>query len=81
MELRQQALQLLMERDPCRKAAQAAALGEVAARWPLADAAAEPLPEPAGLPGRPERPALVAPSALKQRSVATREPAPRNARA
>jgi uncharacterized ferritin-like protein (DUF455 family) len=35
--------------------------------------AADVLPEPAGLPGRPARPALVPPAALKQRSVATSE--------
>jgi len=71
MELRQQALQALAERDPARKVALATALGASAGQMELPGD--EELIEPAGLPGRPERPTLVPAGALKQRSIGTRE--------
>ena len=66
--LRAEALRILLVRDAAQKAREARQIhlsGELTF---------EPIDEPAGtLPGRPERPVLVAPSALKPRSVATRE--------
>jgi uncharacterized ferritin-like protein (DUF455 family) len=65
MELRQQALRALAERDPRQKAAQATALFERARQLSLAPTA----PPPAGaLPGRPERPLLVQPAQVPHRS-------------
>ena len=66
--LRAQALAVLCEADADRKAALARAVDAAAP----ADAA-RPLAEPAGIPGRPARPALVAHVTLKQRSLKTRE--------
>jgi len=65
--LRQQALALLQIRDPATKAACTQAA--VAAGLPTG--AGQPLADPGHLPGRPERPALVPPSALQQRAVGT----------
>jgi uncharacterized ferritin-like protein (DUF455 family) len=63
---RQQALQVLLQRDPDLKARGARAID------PLVEpGAAETLAEPAGIPGRPERPALVAHTQLKPRSAQT----------
>jgi uncharacterized ferritin-like protein (DUF455 family) len=65
--LRRQALAVLLTSDPWEKAARARRLG-------LDDVpvgADEPLAEPPGIPGRPARPALVAHTELKQRSVQT----------
>jgi len=64
--LRHQALAILCERDPDRKAAAARALDPDAALDP-----AELLVEPSGIPGRPDRPALVDPAQLESRSVQT----------
>jgi uncharacterized ferritin-like protein (DUF455 family) len=64
--IRQQALQLLLCRDPNLKARGARAIDLLAETG-----AAETLAEPAGIPGRPERPALVAHKQLKPRSVHT----------
>ena len=67
--LRRQALQLLLERDADAKAAGTRAIdaanGEVGA--------AEALAAPAGIPGRPAKPELVAHTKLKTRSVHTLE--------
>lgn len=67
--LRREALRLLLERDADAKAVGARALdaagGDVGA--------AEALPEPAGIPGRPDAPLLVAHTKLKPRSVHTLE--------
>jgi uncharacterized ferritin-like protein (DUF455 family) len=67
--LRQRVLEPLLERDPDLKAARTRTLSADA------DAIGEHLviDEPPGLPGRPERPALVQPSALKPRPVNTQE--------
>lgn len=67
--LRRRALALLCLADPDAKAAGTRALDLQA----LPVGADEPLPEPAGIPGRPARPALVPHTALKTRSVQTRE--------
>ncbi len=69
MPLRHQALQLLLLQDPHAKAAAVRALPVVEQ---LADTL-DILAEPAGVPGRPARPLLVAPQALKQRAVGTLE--------
>lgn len=64
--LRQQALDVLLERDPGAKAVRALALpstGECGE--------AQVLDEPPGVPGRPERPQLVPHTSLKQRSLGT----------
>jgi uncharacterized ferritin-like protein (DUF455 family) len=66
--LRREALRVLLLRDPATKAAEARRLDAT-----LPVGADERLAEPPGLPGRPDRPALVAPAALKHRSVASRE--------
>jgi uncharacterized ferritin-like protein (DUF455 family) len=71
MELRTQALEVLMQADPAAKAAAALAL---AAAAPPPDPAAVLAPPAAGvLPGRPPRPRLVDPAALPRRSPFTRE--------
>jgi uncharacterized ferritin-like protein (DUF455 family) len=68
------ALQALSEPDPATKAAAARALGEPATRAALPCGADEPPAVPSRpLPGRPDRPALVAPAALKPRPVHTTE--------
>lgn len=62
--IRQQALDVLLDRDPASKAARALAL-------PLTGDYGEgqQLSEPHGVPGRPERPTLVPHTSLKQRST------------
>ena len=69
MTLRQAALELLRIRDPDTKSRQTLAL----APETLASGAGDELLEPPSLPGRPERPALVAPRHLVQRAVGTPE--------
>lgn len=64
--LRRSALEVLQQRDAGTKAALARAL-----RIDAPCGAVETIAEPAGLPGRPERPPLVAPAALQRRAVAT----------
>lgn len=66
--LRREALRVLLIRDAEEKANEARALHASLAVDP-----AEVLQEAPGVPGRPQRPALVRPSALKQRSVTTRQ--------
>jgi uncharacterized ferritin-like protein (DUF455 family) len=66
--LRQQALDVLLERDPAAKANRASALPS-SGRCGAEDA----LVESEGIPGRPDRPQLVAHAALKRRSIATAE--------
>jgi uncharacterized ferritin-like protein (DUF455 family) len=66
--LRREALRIVLIGNPEAKAAEARRLD-----GSLPTGADEVLPEPPGLPGRPARPQLVAPAALKPRSVATRE--------
>src|SRR6202012_3485818 len=62
--LRQHALAVLLATDPRQKAALARELEG------FEDVGAgEPLAEPAGVPGRPARPALVPHTEIKQRSV------------
>ncbi|TAM53649.1 MAG: ferritin-like domain-containing protein [Paraburkholderia sp.] len=70
-DLRRAALAALCERDP---AAKAAAAGALFARYRAGETiclADEPLEEPAGLPGKPERPALVEPRLLRHRGMQT----------
>lgn len=70
-DLRRAALAALCEREPAAKAAAAGALfaryraGETICRFD------EPLDEPPGLPGRPERPTLVEPRLLRHRGMQT----------
>jgi uncharacterized ferritin-like protein (DUF455 family) len=66
--VRQQALDVLAERDPAAKAAKARALPVDGAYGE-----AEALQAPAGLPGRPALPVLVAHTDLKRRSLRTAE--------
>jgi uncharacterized ferritin-like protein (DUF455 family) len=70
MDLRRCALELLMLGEP---AAKAAAVRQWAQSLQVPIDTAVHLPEPAGLPGRPARPRLVAPGALAARSAFTRE--------
>lgn len=66
--LRQQCLALLIERDPNRKAAGARALD------PTGDIdTMEQLAEPAGIPGRPDKPELFAKLQFKKQSLRTLE--------
>jgi uncharacterized ferritin-like protein (DUF455 family) len=67
-DIRREALDILLERDPAIKAARAREL-PLSGPWGE-DRHFDP---PPGIPGRPDRPQLVAPSDLKQRSVATIE--------
>jgi uncharacterized ferritin-like protein (DUF455 family) len=67
MELRRAALAVLAIADPAEKVAAAARL---AAEATTVDPSAN-LAEPAGLPGRPERPKLVPPSRVPSRSTTT----------
>jgi uncharacterized ferritin-like protein (DUF455 family) len=68
MTVRLDALAVLLERDPGRKAEKARALR------PDGDfGEAEILAEPPGLPGRPDRPALVPHTQLRQKSMKTAE--------
>jgi uncharacterized ferritin-like protein (DUF455 family) len=73
MDLRQRALEALLERDPASKAAAARALHDEAMheRCPLDPAVIHTTA--ATLPGRPERPALVAPGLVPRRSPHTLE--------
>jgi len=66
--LRSQALSILLDRDADRKASRARAIDP-----DLATGAADLIEEPAGIPGRPEHPPLVAHTQVKQRSMATAE--------
>ena len=66
--LRRQALAILLERDADRKAAAARALDPDDTLEP-----SEAIEGPAGIPGRPDRPALVAHTELKARSAQTIE--------
>lgn len=66
--LRQTALQFLLERDPNQKAALTL---ELSAASPIGDA--EPLSEPAGVPGRPAKPELFAKLQTKHLSLRTDE--------
>lgn len=66
--VRNDALAVLLERDPLAKAQRARTLRE---DGPFGEQ--EPIAEPAGIPGRPARPELVPPSQLKPRPVHTRE--------
>ena len=66
--LRQQALQVVLKPDPDRKSAEARLLDEYGCIGAEAD-----LQEPAGVPGRPARPELVAHTAVKPRSMSTVE--------
>ena len=68
-ELRVAALAALCLRDP---AAKCRAVTALAAACPTVDAHTL-LPEPADLPGRPDRPLLVAPKAVPQRALGTPE--------
>ncbi len=70
MELRQRALAALQTPDPQDKVAQTLALGVLHATLSILK---EPLPEPAGLPGRPARPGLIPPAQVPQRSPFTAE--------
>jgi uncharacterized ferritin-like protein (DUF455 family) len=72
MELRHRALQLLMLGEPPTKATQLREWACRAASTVEVDEQAV-LSEPAGLPGRPDRPRRVAPNALAARSAFTRE--------
>ena len=69
MTLRHAALELLRIRDPDTKALQTLALAPEA----LPCGAGDDLQEPPSLPGRPQRPELVAPRHLAQRSVGSLE--------
>jgi uncharacterized ferritin-like protein (DUF455 family) len=66
--LRREALAILLDRDADRKAARARAID-----LDLPSGAAEAIAEPAGIPGRPDRPLRVAHTEVKQRSMATAE--------
>ena len=68
-ELRQQALRVLLLRDPADKAAAARSLYAERAAWALEPQAV--LTAPPGVPGRPERPALVEPGTVPTRSPFT----------
>lgn len=66
--LRRQALSVLLECNPAAKASAGRAAGEH-----LAAGSDEAIAPPSGIPGRPERPLLVAPGAVPQRSIASPE--------
>ena len=68
MELRQRALQVLCLSDVDQKVAQTLHMQTQAASFSIADKAPD---EPLDLPGRPERPALLAHSQVAPRSPAT----------
>ena len=72
MELRRRALQLLMLAGPSDKATQLREWAQGDASVPEVDAQA-PLFEPAGLPGRPDKPRRVPPNELAARSAFTAE--------
>lgn len=70
-ELRQAALQAL---QMCGPAAKSATVRALAARWRGGAVALDPvaaLAEPEGVPGRPQRPVLVAPAAVPKRAMST----------
>jgi uncharacterized ferritin-like protein (DUF455 family) len=69
MDLRQRALELLCLADPWAKAS--GTRQEFNNPTSLTIDAAATLPEPAGLPGRPARPALVSPANVPRRSLHT----------
>jgi uncharacterized ferritin-like protein (DUF455 family) len=74
MTLRARALQVLCMQDPATKAAAARALfGEMADAAPGDIGIDDRLAEPAGLPGRPDRPRLVPPKDVPTRSPFTLE--------
>jgi uncharacterized ferritin-like protein (DUF455 family) len=66
--IRHEALSILLEPDPERKAQRAR---ELPADRPCAEL--DIIEEPTGIPGRPERPSLVPHTGLKQRSLGTIE--------
>ena len=70
MELREHALAALQTHEPDRKIAQVAAIGARLAEYSISAAS---FPEPPNLPGRPDQPALVAPSSVPLRSPFTLE--------
>ncbi len=70
MELRQRALAALQTPDPEEKVAQASVLGSEFASLSIAK---EALPDPVGLPGRPDRPELIEPARVPHRSPFTLE--------
>ncbi|MBI1835050.1 MAG: ferritin-like domain-containing protein [Burkholderiales bacterium] len=72
-ELRQQALSCLLESDPRIKAAQTEELRARYLRGELAVQMATRLVAPDGVPGRPQRPELVPPLAVKRRAMNTVE--------
>ncbi|WP_373921761.1 ferritin-like domain-containing protein [Undibacterium cyanobacteriorum] len=72
-ELRQQALQVLAEPNPQRKAIAATALREAWQAGRLELNCEAELQGMAGIPGRPERPELVPPLAVKRRAMNTPE--------
>ena len=69
MELRTQALAALSNPDPTEKVALVTALQQRSAGLEIATE--QPLPQPAGLPGRPARPELLAATLVPQRSPFT----------
>src|SRR4051794_9879028 len=71
MDLRTQALNILCLRDPAEKAAAARALHAAADRLALDET--QHLERPAGVPGRPDRPALVPTLQVPKRSPFTTE--------
>jgi uncharacterized ferritin-like protein (DUF455 family) len=71
MELRTQALRVLQEPEPAAKAAQARALWDAFTAGEIGLAADIELAEPAGLPGRPDRPPLVTATRVPHRSPFT----------
>ncbi len=73
MELRHRALEVLRLTDPDEKSAAALEMQAHAATFSIANQAALPAPEPATLPGRPERPALLRHTEVARRSPATPE--------
>ena len=72
MELRHRALELLLLAEPSAKARSTRKWSDAAAATVVVDPHAR-LSEPAGVPGRPERPRRVAPAALAARSAFTHE--------
>lgn len=72
-ELRAHALQCLVETDPAAKTAAVAALAQAHAAGTLRVDCGAVFTEPASIPGRPARPALVPPRLVGRRSMATVE--------
>ncbi len=72
-ELRRSALSWLLERDPAAKAAGVTSLHAAWRQHAVALASGAALAAPAGIPGRPQRPALVAPLSVQRRSMRTVE--------